>query len=125
MSETKMSEMIRASLDGIRDFSQTESVVGNIITTASGVTVIPVSRVTVGLATAGIDYGARKFSTPQSFGGGGGTGATITPIAFLIVTKNGETKILHLNDGKDSVKRICDLLENAPEIVERIKNSLT
>ena len=125
MSETKMSEMIRASLDGIRDFSQTESVVGNIITTASGVTVIPVSRVTVGLATAGIDYGTRKFSTPQSFGGGGGTGATITPIAFLIVTKNGETKILHLDDGKDSVKRICDLLENAPEIVERIKNSLT
>ena len=125
MAETKMSEMIKASLDGIRDFSHTESVIGSVISTSSGVTVIPVSRITIGLATAGVDYGTKRFSSPQSFGGGGGTGATITPIAFLVVEKNGDTKILHLNDGRDSVKRICDLFEHAPEIVEKVKNSLT
>ena len=125
MSETKMSEMIKASLDGIRDFSKTESFVGSVISTSSGATVIPVSKITIGLATGGIDYGTRKLSVPQSFGGGGGTGASITPIAFLIIAKNGDAKILHLDESEDSIKRIYDIIERAPEIIEKIKNSLT
>lgn len=120
-----MSEMIRASLEGIRDFTKTESFVGSVISTPSGVTVIPVSKITVALATGGIDYGTRKLTAPQSFGGGGGTGASITPIAFLIVSKSGDAQILHLDEGEDTVKRISDLIERAPSIVEKIKDTLT
>ena len=99
MSETKMSEIIKASLDGIRNFSDTETVIGNSIVTKSGITVIPVSRITIGLATGGIDYGAKKFSTAQSFGGGGGTGISVTPIAFLLIGTDGGVKLLNRTGG--------------------------
>ena len=125
MSETKMSEIIKASLDGIRDFSDTEAVIGNAIVTQSGVTVIPVSKITIGFATGGIDYGNKRFSAPQNFGGGGGTGISVTPIAFLTVGRDGETKILHLDEQTDTMKQIVNLIERAPEIIERIKGSLT
>ena len=125
MSETKMSEIIKASLDGIRNFSDTETVIGNSIVTKSGITVIPVSRITIGLATGGIDYGAKKFSTAQSFGGGGGTGISVTPIAFLLIGTDGGARVLQLNERSDSLSKIADLIERAPDIVERIKDSLT
>ena len=86
MSETKMSDIIRASLDGIRDLTDMETAIGDAITTPSGVTVIPVSKVTMGIATGGIDYATKKLTSPQNFGGGGGTGMSITPIAFLTVS---------------------------------------
>ena len=90
MSESKMSDIIRASLDGIRDMSDMETAIGNAITTPNGVTVIPVSKVTMGIATGGIDYTTKKLTSPQNFGGGGGTGMSITPIAFLTVSPNAE-----------------------------------
>ena len=125
MSDTKMSEIIKASLDGIRVFSDTETVIGSPIVTQSGVTVIPVSKITIGLATGGIDYGNKRFSTPQSFGGGGGTGISVIPIAFLTVNSNGESKILHLDEQPDALTRLTDLIEQSPKIIERIKDSLT
>ncbi len=125
MSETKMSEIIKASLEGILDIGKAESFVGSVISIPGGITVIPVSKITVGLATGGIDYGTRKFSTPQSFGGGGGTVASITPVAFLIITKDADAKILHLDEADDSLKRISDIIDRAPEIIEKIKHSLT
>jgi uncharacterized spore protein YtfJ len=78
-----MSEIIKSSLNGIKDFTDMENAIGTPIQTPSGVTVIPVSRVSVGFATGGLDYGAKKLVGNQNFGGGGGTGVSITPIAFL------------------------------------------
>jgi sporulation protein YtfJ len=125
MSETKMSEIIKASLDGIRDFSDTETVIGNAITTPSGVTVIPVSKITIGLATGGIDYGAKKFASSNNFGGGGGTGISITPVAFLVISGDDEVRLIPLEERSDSITRIADLIERSPEIIEKIKNTLT
>ena len=82
MSENRMSDIIRASMDSIKSFTDMETAIGNAITTPSGVTVIPVSKVTMGIATGGIDYGDKKQAGGQNFGGGGGTGLSITPTAF-------------------------------------------
>ena len=125
MSETKMSDIIRASLEGIKDFTERESVISRVINTPSGVTVIPISRVNIGFATGGLDYGTKRISTLQNFGGGGGTALSITPIAFLTVDQNGETELVRLDEGYDDVGRITSLVEKSPEIVKRIKDALT
>lgn len=125
MSETKMSDMIKASLDGIIGFTDSTTAIGNIINTPSGVTVIPVSKITVGLATGGIDYGAKKINSQQSFGGGGGTGISITPQAFLTVGPDAQVKLIPINQQSDNVTKIVDLIEKAPEIIDKIKDSLT
>ncbi len=124
MSETKMSDIIRASMDGIRSFTDNDTVLGNAVTTPQGVTVIPISKVTVGIATGGIDYGTKKFSSPQNFGGGGGTGMSITPLAFITVNRNAEVELIHLNAKESDVEKISSLIERSPEIIERIKNAI-
>ena len=124
MSENKMSDIIRASMDGIKSFTDMETVIGNAITTPSGVTVIPVSKVAMGIATGGIDQGAREHSD-QHFGGGGGTGLSITPIAFLTVGRDAEVNLIHINGGVADVDKIANLIERTPEFIEKIKNALS
>lgn len=125
MSENKMSDIIKASMDGIKSFTDMETVIGNAITTPSGVTVIPVSKVSMGIATGGVDYGTKKPTPSQNFGGGGGTGLSITPIAFLTVGRDAEINLIHINGGSSDVDRISSLIERSPEIIEKIKNALS
>ena len=125
MSENKMSDIIKASLDGIRAFTDTDTVVGNVITTPSGVTVIPVSRVSMGIATGGVDYGTGKSFGKENFGGGGGTGISITPIAFLTINRDAEINLIRLTNTTTDIDRIAGLIEHAPDLIERIKGALS
>ncbi len=124
MSENKMSDIIKASLDGIKGFTDMDTVIGNAINTPGGVTVIPVSKVSMGIATGGVDYGTRRVSS-QNFGGGGGTGLSITPVAFLTVGRNAEVNLIHVNNASTDVDRIASLIEHSPEIIEKIKSVLS
>ena len=121
MSETKMSDIIRASLDGIRDMSNLETAIGDAITTPNGVTVIPVSKVTMGIATGGVDYATKKLTSPQNFGGGGGTGMSITPIAFLTVAPNAEINLISINSPDSDIEKLTKLIEKTPEIISKVK----
>ncbi len=125
MSETKMSDIIKASMDGIRTFTDNDTVLGAPITTPQGVTIIPISKVSVGIATGGIDYGAKKLTGAQNFGGGGGTGMSITPLAFITVGRNAEVELIHLNKEKSDVERISSLIERSPELIEKIKGAFS
>jgi sporulation protein YtfJ len=120
-----MSEIIKASLDGIKNFADTETVIGNVITTPSGVTVIPISKLTVGFAGGGVDYGQKKLSHMQNFGGGSGTGISITPIAFLTVANDSSVNLISIDDGQATADRFFSLVERSPEIIERIKDILS
>lgn len=117
-----MSDMIKASLDGVKDFASSELSVGNVIETASGVTIIPISKVNVGFATGGVDYGQKRLLSEKNFGGGGGTGISVTPIAFLSVSKNAEVNVHHIGAETGSFDRLASLIEHSPEIIEKIKN---
>ena len=113
-------------MDGIKSFTDMETVIGNAITTPSGVTVIPVSKVAMGIATGGIDYGNKKERHEQNFGGGGGTGLAITPVAFLTVGRDAEINLIHINSsGANDVERITNLIENSPAIIEKIRSVLS
>lgn len=125
MPENKMSDIIKASMDGIRSFTDMETVIGNAITTPSGVTVIPVSKVAMGIATGGVDYGSERSSHSQNFGGGGGTGLSITPIAFLTVGRDADVSIIHINSSGGEIERIASLIERSPDIIEKIKDALS
>ena len=125
MSENKMSDIIRASMDGVRSFTDMQTVIGNAIHTPSGVTVIPVSKVSMGIATGGVDYGVQKTSPSQNFGGGGGTGLSITPIAFLTVSQDAHINLIHINNSESSIDKISDLIEHSPQIIEKIRGILS
>lgn len=125
MSESKMNDIIRTSLESIKSFSETETVIGNSITTPDGVTVIPVTKISVGIATGGIDYTNGRNAFSDNFGGGGGGGMSITPIAFLTVNSNYEVKLVNLNGDASVISRINSVFESIPDIIERIKKALS
>ena len=121
-----MSDIIRSSLEGVKSFTDMQTVVGNAIHTPSGVTVIPVSRVSVGFAGGGVDFGIKKLVGAQNFGSGSGSGVSITPIAFLTVDKNAQINLIPINtDANRSVEKITSLIEHSPDIIKKIKNTIT
>ena len=65
----------------------------------------------MGIATGGIDYGKGRQESEQNFGGGGGTGLAITPIAFLTVGRDAEVNLIHINGGAADVNVYCDKIE--------------
>ena len=71
----RIGDITKTSLDSIRAMLDPNTVVGNPIETASGTTIIPISKVSVGYASGGIDYAGKKdvSNKPNNFGGGGGT----------------------------------------------------
>lgn len=132
MSENKINEIISTSLEKIKELSETGTVVGEQIETSSGTVIIPVSKVSLGFASGGVDLDFAKKAEPKkeksnySFGGGGGTGLTVTPIGFLIVKPDGDVRMLNVtapavvrNDS--TIGAIGDILEKSPDIIKRLK----
>ena len=120
-----ISEMIKASLEGIKTFTDVEKVIGNVINTPSGVTVIPISKLSVGFAGGGIDYGQKKLTQLQNSGGASGAGISITPIAFLTIGADASVNLISLDERKSGSDRLFSLIEHSPEIIEKIKNTLS
>lgn len=123
MSINNMSEIIRASLDGAKELTETDTVMGKPILTPGGVTVIPISKLTLALVTGGADYSSKR-SGGQNFGGGGGTAVNITPIAFLTVDGSSKINLIELGSGQKG-DRLSSIIEKVPDIIEKFKDSLT
>ena len=86
--------MLENTIAKIREMVDVNSVIGDPITTPDGVTIIPVSKVSVGFGGGGSDFVSRNANKHENpFGGGAGGGIKITPIAFLIV-KDGSVRML-------------------------------
>ena len=121
-----MSEIIRASVEGLKSSFDANTIIGEAITTANGTVVIPVSKLSVGFASGGIDYMGKKASVTSSnnFGGGGGSGLSVVPVAFLIISPTGSVELLNINDTKepaDPVSQIINAIERSPELIEKFK----
>lgn len=120
--QNKLQEMIRTSLESIRTMVDANTVVGTPINTPSGTTIIPISKVSVGYASGGLDFGTKAMAE-KNFGGGGGTGLSVQPICFLAVNAEGAVEVLPVvKDGPaDPIERVADLVEKTPDILSRIK----
>ena len=88
----KLPNMLESTIQKIREMVDVNSVIGQPITTPDGVTIIPVSKVSVGFGGGGSDF-ASKNGGENPFGGGVGGGVKVTPICFLIV-KDGNVRMM-------------------------------
>ena len=129
MNENKVNDLIEGSLAKIRELTGTETVVGDPIYTPNGTLILPVSKISMGFATGGLDFGKKKDDEgkkPNNYGGGGGTGVTVTPVAFLILSAEGKIDLIPVTDAKnlDTVDKIGALIERSPDILKRFKDVL-
>lgn len=104
------------SMEKIRDLVDVNTIIGNPISSPDGTTIIPISKVSFGFVSGGSDIPAKVEK--DVFAGGSGAGITIKPQAFIVITKDGNAKILELG-GKTSP--IDGLIDNAPELLNKVK----
>lgn len=134
MNESKLNKIIDTSLGNIKQIIDVNTVVGEPITTAGGTVIIPVSKVSLGYASGGVDYFGKNVKPGESqasFGGGGGTGVTLNPVGFLVTKADGSVEYLPVTvpggapagvaPAPDKVDTVISFIERSPEIIEKIK----
>lgn len=150
MAENKINDIIASSLDRIHEVAEADTIVGTPINTNSGTVIIPISKVSFGFASGGAEYNGEKTAKDKAdavasvssakanangtkvpcFGGGGGTGVSITPMCFLVVKASGDVDVLSVptfNPASSSpavgiIDSVSSFIEKSPDLISRFKD---
>ena len=121
MKEQSASGILGTSIEKIKDLVDVSTIIGDPINISDAIQIIPVSKVTYGFASGGSDFPSK--GNQELFGGGGGAGITITPVAFLVVN-NGNVSIKYINAAEGSVERVIgmvpDLVDKASDVISQL-----
>ena len=109
--------MLENTIAKIREMVDVNSVIGTPITTPDGVTIIPVSKVSVGFGGGGSDFSNKNPNAELPFGGGVGGGVKVSPIAFLIV-KDGNVRMMPVAVAANTTAD--RIVEMVPDTLEKI-----
>ena len=117
MSQT-VPNMLENTIAKIRELISVNSVVGDPITTPDGVTIIPVSKVSVGFGGGGSDFVSKNANKQENpFGGGAGGGVKVDPIAFLVVS-NGNVRLLPVAAAASTTAD--RIVEMVPDVLDKV-----
>ena len=116
MAEHPIQGLMNVTMDKIRQMADSNTIIGKPIKTDDGTTILPVSKVSFGFASAGTDFDGKNAANKDLFGGGSGAGVNIQPVAFLVV-KDGCVRTIQLADGSNTIDRALTML---PELVDKV-----
>ncbi len=128
MHEIPLKQVIEASLENIKKVLDADTVVGTPISLPNDVTIIPISKISCGFTSGGVDFDSKinpKRDVPH-FGGANGAGVTVTPMTFLVISGT-DVRIMNVNGTSASsdsaiVNTISDLVDKSPSIIAKIKS---
>lgn len=118
-----LSDMISASMSKIHEMVDVNTVIGSPITTPDGVTIVPVTKVSIGFGSGGSDYATKNYpqNRDNAFGGGAGAGVTITPVAFLVIRGDNVRMLPVAEPASTSVDRIIEMV---PDLLDKVDGFL-
>lgn len=114
-----LNQLMNAAMDKVRLMADANTVVGEPIV-AGEVTLIPISRVSIGVGVGGSDFVSKNQKRPEAdncFGGGTGAGMNIDPIAFLVVRGDTVRVLPMLPPADGALGRVVDMV---PELVDKV-----
>ncbi|WP_426453491.1 GerW family sporulation protein [Paenibacillus sp. S-38] len=134
MTEHPIQGLMKTAMENIKEMVDVNTIVGDPVETPDGSVIMPISKVGFGFAAGGSEFvttedpAVPSLSRHEShnaqvalpFGGGSGGGVSITPIAFLVVGKQG-VKIVPLDNQTHLLERLID---SAPQVVDRIQSMM-
>lgn len=124
-NQNSIKELISNALKDARSVMNTETIVGDPICLDNGITIIPISKVAMGFASGGLDLPASEYDGHKNFGGGGGTGVTVTPVGFLTIYPDARIEVIPVAPTEmGPVDQIADMIARAPEIIGRIRSAI-
>jgi len=119
MKEQSAAGILETTIEKVKNLVNVSTIIGDPMKLEGGITIIPVSKVTYGFGAGGSDFPSKSNS--EVFGGGGGAGVTITPVAFLIVA-DGEVTIKNITAYDNAAERVVNLV---PEMFDKVNSVIT
>lgn len=123
MEKHPIDGLMDTAMSNIKSMIDVNTIVGNPVYAPDETIIIPISKVGFGFGAGGSDFGEKK-NTPTDgnketmFGGGCGGGASISPIAFLVVSR-GSIRLLPMNGTASPVDRIIDMV---PDMINKVND---
>jgi sporulation protein YtfJ len=107
--------MIDKAISQIKTLADIDCIVGKSVKNDFGDTIIPISKISVGIIAGGGEYNPlkrpkRRLKDDFPFSGALGSGCTISPVGFLVVSKD---KVHYINNSSENnLSKILDLAAN-------------
>jgi len=110
--------MLEQTLTKIKDMISVNDVVGDPIVTADGVTIIPISKVSVGFGGGGSDFVSKNPNKQDNpFGGGVGGGVHVTPLAFIVIKGDSVRMLPVAAPANTTADRVVEMV---PDVLDKI-----
>lgn len=113
MKETPVNKIMESTLDKMREMVDVSTIIGEPMVTGD-ITLIPVSKVSYGFTSGGTDLPSKQNN--ELFGGAGGGGISITPVAFIVI-QNGTVRLMQINNYTSSADRAIAMI---PELIDKV-----
>lgn len=113
--------LMKSTMESLKDMIDVNTVIGDGIETADGSFILPISKVSFGFASGGSEFPKDKNSiTPEGrfpFGGGSGSGVSVKPVAFLVL-QNGNVRLIPV----DQANTYDMIIDKIPQMMDMIKD---
>lgn len=117
MDNNPIGAMMQNTMDSVKNILKVDTVVGDPIYTPDGITLVPISKISVGFGGGGVEFGKKNAGEGHPYGGGNATGVKIDPIGFLVI-KDGCVRMVNVTPpASNTVDRIIDLV---PQVMDRV-----
>lgn len=118
MENNPIGELMNNTMESVRNILKVDTVVGDPIYTPDGITLVPISKVSVGFGGGGVELNGKKAGD-RPYGGGNATAVKIDPIGFLVI-KEGTVRMINVTPpASTTVDRLIDLV---PQVMDRVDN---
>lgn len=117
--EHPIQQLINDAMGKMREIVDSNTVIGTPITTREGTTILPVSKISFGFVSGGTDFANEKQK--DLFGGAASSGASITPVGFLVI-KGDSVKLIQLAENGRAVDRVLNMV---PEVLDKLEGFIS
>ena len=117
--EHPIQQLINDAMGKMREIVDSNTVIGTPITTREGNTILPVSKISFGFVSGGTDFANEKQK--DLFGGAASSGASITPVGFLVI-KRDSVKLIQLAENARAVDRVLNMV---PEVLDKVEGFIS
>ena len=117
MDKNPIGELMQNTMENVKNILKVDTVVGDPIYTPDGITLVPISKISVGCGGGGVELGDKKGGDVRPYGGGNATGVKIVPIGFLVI-KDGTVRMVNvIPPANNTVDRVIELV---PQVLDRV-----
>jgi sporulation protein YtfJ len=113
--KTSINDLIGISMEKVKEMADVNAIIGDPIKLDDGTTIIPISKVTYGFASGGSDIPSKYDK--DLFGGGAGAGISVKPEGFLVISPDGEAKMIDMDTKTDP---ITSAINSVPKVFEKV-----